>query len=304
MSTPLQILRPIAVTDAVLTASNVPETDYPAWNAATAYVLGDRVIRTSTHRVYERLAPGTTATAPETDLANWLDISATNRWKMFDTLVSSQTVHNASIVLTLTPGAIHNAIALVGLNADSVRIRQINGTDGVTYDKTTALQAPPSRPDWWTYFFEPIYRKQTALALDLPTYIANTTVEVTINHTSNTPAVGALLLGVALPVGDLPPLSGAQVGITDYSRKERNAFGEMQLVERAWNKRSQVRVLIPNNQLDATQDLLARIRATPTLWVASQQLESLAIYGFYRDFSAVIAYPDYSECQLEIEGLI
>lgn len=301
---PLRILNPLSVNDITLTSSSVAENDYAAWNAATAYAVGDRVIRTSTHRIYERLIAGTTATAPENDAANWLNVSATNRWKMFDNIVSSQTVSASSIVVTLTPGTIHNAVALIDVVATSVRIKQTNTTDGVVYDKTISMQSPPSRPDWWTYFFEPIYAKQTALALDMPTYGAGTTIEITIANTGGNAACGVLLMGTSLPIGEFGVQRGAQVGITDYSRKERNAFGEAIVVERAWNKRSVMELLVPNNQIDAMQSLFANIRAVPTLWVGSDEFESLAIYGFYKDFAAVIAYPDYSQCRLEIEGLI
>jgi hypothetical protein len=39
----------------MLTASNVAETDYTAYNGATTYVGGDRCISTTTHKVYESL---------------------------------------------------------------------------------------------------------------------------------------------------------------------------------------------------------------------------------------------------------
>ena len=305
MSNPLRLLKPLTITDSLLTASSLAETDYAAWNPATAYNAGDRVIRTGVHRIYERLIAGTTATAPESDPANWLDYSATNRWKMFDALVGSQSVAAAgTITLTLTPGTIHNAVALINLAATSVRVKQTNTTDGVVYDQTISLQSPPSLPDWWTYFFEPIYQKTTALAIDMPTYLASTTVEITITNTAGNAACGACLIGRVQAVGDQGIQYGAKVGITDYSRKERNSFGEYRVVERAWNKRADMAMLVPNNQIDGLQALFASLRTTPTLWVGADGYESLAVYGYYKDFSAVISYPTYSQMSLEIEGLI
>ena len=305
MSNPLRILKPLTITDSILTAASLAENDYAAWNAATAYNAGDRVIRTSTHRIYERIIAGTTATAPESDPTNWLEYSATNRWKMFDAMVGSQSQSATStITLTLTPGAIHNAVALLNLNATSVRVKQTNTTDGVIHDQTISLQSPPSLPDWWTYFFEAISQRSTALALNMPTYGANTTVEITITNSSGNAACGACLIGRTQAIGDLGVQYGAQVGITDYSRKERNSFGEYQIVERAWNKRAQLGLLVPNNQIDGLQALFASLRTTPTLWVGSDDYEALAIYGYYKDFSAVIAYPTHSQMNLEIEGLI
>lgn len=301
MSTPLRILKPIPVTDSILTSSTITETDYAAWNAATAYSVGDRVIRTSTHRIYERLIAGTTATAPESDSANWLEYSATNRWKMFDSLVGSQSTAAGGMTVTLTPGTVFNGVALINTTATSARIKVTNDIDGVVYDKTISMQAPLSQPDWWTYFFEPITQRNSAIALDLPTYGMDTDVEITL---AGGAACGYCLIGTVINLGDLGVQRGAQVGITDYSRKERNAFGEYRVVERAWNKRAQMGVLIPNNQIDGVQSLLASLRTTPTLWVGSDSFESMAVFGYYKDFSAVIAYPNYSQMSLEIEGLI
>lgn len=41
------VIDPIAITDLVLTATNVAETDYAAYNSGTSYALGDKVILTS-----------------------------------------------------------------------------------------------------------------------------------------------------------------------------------------------------------------------------------------------------------------
>jgi len=41
------VIDPIAITDLVLTSTNVAETDYAAYNSGTSYALGDKVILTS-----------------------------------------------------------------------------------------------------------------------------------------------------------------------------------------------------------------------------------------------------------------
>lgn len=301
MTSLLRILKPIPVTDSVLTSSSVAEDDYPVWNAATAYTVGDRVIRTATHRIYERVVAGTTATAPENDDINWFDYSATNRWKMFDNLVGSQTQKTGGFTVTLTPGTVFNGVALINTRATSVRIKVTHSIDGVVFDRTITMQAEISKPDWWTYLFEPISERTTALALDVPTYGVNTTVEITLDGVG---ACGHCLVGTMIDVGEFGVMRGATVGIADYSRKNRNEFGEFMVVERDWNKRMQVGLLVPNNHIDGLQVLFANLRTAPTLWVGSEIYESMAVYGFYRDFSAVIAYQNHSQMSLEIEGLI
>jgi hypothetical protein len=38
----MKLIRPVTVTNSVLTYSNVPETDYTAWSGATAYTVSTR----------------------------------------------------------------------------------------------------------------------------------------------------------------------------------------------------------------------------------------------------------------------
>lgn len=51
----MKIIRPITITDAMLIDSNVAENDYPAYNPATTYVGGGRVIVAAQHKIYEAL---------------------------------------------------------------------------------------------------------------------------------------------------------------------------------------------------------------------------------------------------------
>lgn len=64
-----QVLSPITITSAMLTACNVSEPDTStgevAWNALTTYAIGNEVVRTTTHRVYTAIASGVDAGLPE-----------------------------------------------------------------------------------------------------------------------------------------------------------------------------------------------------------------------------------------------
>jgi hypothetical protein len=51
----MKIIRPITITDAMLTDTNVAENDYSAYNPATTYVGGNRVIVAAQHKIYESL---------------------------------------------------------------------------------------------------------------------------------------------------------------------------------------------------------------------------------------------------------
>ena len=296
----MKVIKPVAVTDAVLISSTAPETDYSAWAAGTAYSVGNRVIRTSTHRIYERLIAGTTATAPELDAVNWIDIAPTNRWAMFDSEVSTQTALASPLTVVIKPGFV-NGIALFGLVGDSLTVTVRDSLAGsVVYSRTLALDGT-ILADWYQYFFEPYVQRADVVLTDLPPY-GDAHITLTLTG-SGTVKCGIVALGTVYTLGDTQ--QGASVSIVDYSRKETDAFGVTSFVQRAYSKRMSVNLLLANAQLNKTQRVLADLRASPAAWVGTDApgYEPLTVYGFYKDFSIDIAYPQLSYCSLEIEGL-
>lgn len=297
----MKLIRPKSVTDSTLTSSNVTEADYPVWNAATAYSVGQFVIRTTgVHKIFRRLVAGTTATPPENDTTNWQDYGATNRWKMFDAVVGSQTTNANTIVVEVTPGAVTNAVALLNCVAQSVRVRMIDAVEGVVYDQTVQMLDNSLVTDWWHYFFEPIIQRQDVVFLDMPAY-GTAKIEITVTNTGDTAACGVAVLGMLQTIGTTT--TGASVGIKDYSRKETDAFGNYIIVPRAFSKRGNFNVKVERDATDGVQRTLADLRTTPVVYIGSDEFESTIVYGYYRDFDVVISSWPLSDCNIEIEGL-
>lgn len=295
----MKIVRPLTVTDAVLTSSNVAETDYAAYNGASTYAAGDRVISTTTHRIYESLVGGNTGNAL-TDTTKWLDVSATNRWKMFDDSNTSQTSNADSIAVELAATGRVDSVALLNIAAASVQITMTDSVEGVVYDETYSLISDSGISDWYAYFFEPIERKSDFAVTDLPPY-ADADIAITLADTGATVECGTCVVGLSKEIG--ATLHGARLGIIDFSRKEQDAFGNYSITERAFSKRRSFTVLVDNTYVDALDKLLAAYRATAVVYVGTDSYTSTIAYGFYKDFSIEIAYPSNSLCSLEIEGL-
>jgi hypothetical protein len=294
----MKLVNPVIVTPAMLNSS-VPETDYAAWAAGTAYVAGDRVIRTSTHKVYERLLSGTTATAPESDPVNWLDIGFTNRWKVFDQSTGSQTTNAGSIVMTIVPGAVCNTVALLNLEASSVRVKVTDPIEGVVYDITKYTALDNTIGNWDEYFFDYITRTDTLIFLGLPNYI-NASIEITITE-ATTAKVGVLAIGRAIELGGAQ--YGATMGITDYSKKEADDFGGYTLLQRAYSTRNSFKLMIPKEIVNQVKKLLTEVRATPVVWIGSEEYTGTINYGFYKDFNITIVYSTACECVIDIESM-
>jgi len=276
------VIRPQAVTDAVLTASNAPEDDHPAWDAEATYALGDRVISTATHRIYESAIADNLGNDPTAGATQWIDTGPTNRWAMFDEALGTLTTRTGSLTVNLKPSADVNGLAILDADAATVRV-QAPG-----YDETLAA----------TVGGEPI-RSLTFLDLDVT---AGATIVVTIDAASGAlpVSVGTLLIGTVEPMG-LAEISPT-LGITDYSLKETDDFGNTEPVERAWAKRMSVKAQITTPALDNLVRRVASLRARPALWIGQAGFDSLTIYGFFRDFSAEVS-ERVSVCSYTIEGL-
>lgn len=299
----LTVVRPAAITPAMLVDTNVPENDYPEWSAATTYAKDQRVIVAAQHKVYQSLADANTGNSPTAVItpAKWVEVGPTNRWKPFDKSVSSQAVHANAISYRLKPGMAITYLAALNLTgATSMRVRVVDPTYGPVYDKTLSLSRIPVAAGWWAWFFGERRAPSQALFNDLPSFpAADVLIEI---EGSEALAVGVLLLGQARSFS-MGVRMGARVGIQDYSRKERTEFGDVVLVERAFAKRASFSMLLNASEVDSFQTFLASVRATPCLWIGSNRYESTTVYGFYKSFDIVISYYNYSDSELELEGL-
>ena len=296
----MRLIRPTTLTDAMLTSSTAPETDYPAWSSVTAYTVGARVILTATHRRYEALAASTNV-SPSTDPTKWLDLGPTNRWAMFDARVGTATSRTGSLQVGLAPGTI-DALALIDTEAESATVTlTVSGVQ--VYSRSQTFNVGGVAIDnWFSWFFEPLGQKTSMLFLDVPVYAAGQlSVTLTRDNPADSVSCGTLLVGRQLSLGDTE--HGADIGIIDYSRKETDQFGVTSVVERAFAKRMTAKVVMATDAIDDIHRSLAALRATPVLWIGSERFESLTVYGFYKEFSIDIAYPTVSYCSLTIEGL-
>lgn len=235
------------------------------------------------------------------DGSNWLFAAPSNRWAMFDNGAGTMTSDPARIDVTIEPGERVDALALLNIeNAADVQVIMTAAPDGVVYDETFDMTSSGPIFDWYSYFGEAIELSRALLVADLPSY-SNPSIQVIIS--GGDISVGVFVLGRSFDLGRTLH-NGAQVGITDYSRKEADDFGNYAIVERAFAKRGSFQNLITAGQVDGVQETLADYRATPAVYSASPDYDATLIFGFFRDFQIEIAYPNESLVSIEIEGLI
>lgn len=297
----MKIIRPLAV-DASNLTSNIAEDDGPEYSAAATYALGAVVINASgsgaTHHAYESLAAANQG-HELSDLAWWLDLGATNKFKMFDQ-VNGTATQSGTGTIDVTVAATNRTDGLALLGLDATQVQVIVTQSGVTlYDQTYDLRADTGITSWYDWFFQEVEFTTDLVLTDLPPN-SGTHIRVIITGTG-TAACGTMVLGQVRDLGSTPV--GARGGITDYSRKVTDDFGNVTLVERGYAKRWSFQPLIEKAQVDPLFRILAQYRATPIIWIGAEEYQSTYIYGWVRDWAVEIAYPNHSLLSLEIEGL-
>ena len=302
----LSVLVPSTITSAMLT-STVAETDYTAWSSGTTYAVGNRCISTTTHRVYESLVASNTNHDP-TDISNrigatpwWLDVSATNLWKMFDDQTTSQTTATTSMTVTLEPGSF-NAFALLGLSAETITATVTDlGSSTVLYSYTGDLE--DSAPeDYYEYFFS-AFSPQTDFIVDGLDSYSNMELIVTLSVVSGDVKCGML------QVGDLRVLGltqyGAKAKPKTYSYIKVNDYGENEIVRRKKATDLSCTAWLKVEEANSVANTLGDLLDVPALWIASdlQQHRALRVFGLG---SGDISFDHYQDCllTLNVNGLI
>ncbi len=302
-TTTAQVTRaPDLITGTGLVATNVPENDYPEWTAGT-YNQGDRRIIAAEHTVYEVVAE-TTTDSPLDGLAKspptWMVVGGTNRWKAFDDKVGTATESPEEIRYSLMPGAGVDAVAFFGVDAGGVQVIVTDPLRGEIYNSITAPVLTDGIETWWDYFFAPIELRQDFVVSGLGA-TKYCRIDIIITKTGGAAKVGAIVMGKLANLG--LAVYGTSVGITDYSRKERDVWGNTIIVERAFSKRADFQVAVETREVGRVQRVLAQYRATPIVWIGADNSEETLVYGFYRDFDIVIANPAISDANISVEGL-
>lgn len=298
----MKFIDPIAITDGLLTSSSLTEADYPAWSSGTVYAAGDRVILTSTHRIYQRVSAGSSPTAPNLDAVNWVDVGPTNKWAPFDQAVGTAATSGAATTMTwtITPGQVVTGLALLDMSCDSVTVSVAVGATTLysrTYDPTVSSAGIA---DWYAWFFESIDRRTSLVDTNLPAF-SEAVITVTLSGTAPL-LLGTLALGRPFTLGTT--LAGSKVSIVDYSTKTTDAFGTTTVVPRSYAKRLECNVIVSTPQASAISKRLADTRASPVVWIGEQDVDATLVYGWCREWAVELQYPTVSQCSLSIEGLV
>lgn len=302
------VIKPQTINDSVLT-STIPEPDAARgeveWSAGT-YSLGDQVIKSSTHKVYEVVADPNTDDDPEVGVnktpATWVAVGATNRYKMFDNTIGYASLADSPLELEFDFNSVMSSIAAFNISdVESINVKSIDPVDGVVYDRDIEMRDNSDIEGWHDYFFAPIEVVTRFIINDLPTY-PNATIKVTMTGVNI--SVGEMVLGNAIDLGVTEYGTGWQ-GL-DFSIKERDQFGVFSVTRGRTADLLDYDVTLDKSKFSFVKNTLKSLSSVAAVWIGDSDDENdgTAVFGYYRDAQINISSPSIIDMTIQVEGLI
>lgn len=303
----MKVVPGIEITPARLVLSNLPDADYPAYNSATAYKIGDRV---TIDRINYEAVVANTNRHPVTDTvspAAWLSMGWVNKYRMFNKNIGSTwkigtfTSTPELIDFTIRPGQRVNSIGLVGVFASSVRIvMTVPGTTDPVYDKTFAMSLKAGG-SWYQYYFGQFTTKDNLADFELPPF-NNADIRVIVSAPGGTAQVGMMVLGWSKSIGIA--VYGTSLGRKSYSTIREEFDGSVTITNRGRRRFINFQVVLDGDQISSTQRTLDSVEGMPALFVGASELDYTVIAGIFDDFDTGLPTYNRGEFTLKVRSLM
>lgn len=294
----MQIIVPTTLT---LVSSTATASPYDEWDIATAYVTGDRVTVSTAapHLVYEALQ-ASTAKVPADEPTYWALVGVTNPYKLIDDRTSTATTGTTEFETVVTFAERASHFGVFGLsNVTQVRFELEH--DGATViDETYEMTVFDPAASYSDYFFGTSYLQGSLIVL-IPGYYFGGTVTLTLTgETGATIGCGHFFIGLGTYLGRT--IQPYEDGAIDYSRKEPDEWGEVQLVERSYRERITAQFVARPERRDVVKRVLNVNRATPCAYDLNDDgsdWDGLRLFGFWRDYTLRLDEDIVADIELE-----
>jgi len=296
--------------------TNLPY-NYPVWSSSTTYAKGARV--RYIYWDFESLQDGNLFNYPPasgvplqttpTATSWWVCVGTENRYGLFDLKVNNTATTTGSFYAKWSHYKNITSVAVLNVKAVTVRLRVLENfpvAPVAIYDVTKGLSSTPII-DWYRYFFTETTTNISQIIFEnIPPGIYNVFELTATSDVGEVVSVGEIIGGYTYELGNTQ--YGVSAGIIDYSVKTVDAYGNVDITKRSFSKRMSSKIQIEKSKINAVQQIMYSLRATPCVWIGNEDdpdlQEPLIVLGYYKDFSTEISYPSYALMNLEIEGLI
>lgn len=287
------------------------EDGNPLWNVGATYAAGQRVYMANVHRVYESIKDGNTGKIP-TDPVNqfnaagvgtwWLDIGPTNKYAMFDGLVSSQTVMASPAVITMTPGQF-NGFALMGIDADTYAVQVLDAPGGtLVYNEPTTSLEGSQVADYYEYFFSPFKPVTQLVRTGIDPY-GTAQIKLTLSKANGPVKLGMFAIGDMRPSGI--PQRDATVEPQDFSVVKQDAFGNTKVIKRTNATGLTINTKMEKEDAATVLASIKEVLGVPVVVVGSQAqfYEWMTVFGLISARMSPAEFP-YVTLNLTVRGLV
>lgn len=230
------------------------------------YKAGERVIKTSTHNLYQCLVDTTQdpeVGATEDSTATWIVVGPTNKWAMFDDQNSTTTKSSGSFSVELESSDYIMAYGVTGSSGlTSVRCQVYDSGSNLIYDDTQSAFDNVGAPGDFIYASEDVFYKKKLYQTDIPP-TENFKAVFTFNGSDI--EIGNLTVGPAIELG--PCLSDSKNESLDLSEQVFDDFGNETYTERPIITFATYETISSIESSNITNRFLNVIRRKGCLWI-------------------------------------
>lgn len=304
----MNIIQPIEITPAMITACSLAEDPTAAWTSGT-YAIGDERHVAATHRVYRCAVAGSRTISPDLDPTNWKDMRPTNKMAPFDIYTSTQAIDDTADISYTINTRFCRDMALYGLEGSSYTVTVKDAAGGTVIDTRTG---PLKTHDggWWSYLFGDRYFVRQVILSNLPMRPA---AEITITVSAGTGArraVGMIVLGNMRQLFGTGDWGGTEYGATaepvTFSYIKTEDDGTTSIVRRHKATNIRASVMLPRNQADKAVQLLQGVLDIPVAVIATEAPGYAGLTTFGLIESSPVSYDSNNIARIDfnVKGII
>lgn len=301
----MKILFPQSFT---ITSSNIENSTYSDYNNETAYAVGAYVYLPSNYGEYKCLVscsgvnPSTSVyDAEKNPNGKWLFLGATNKYKMFDKYLTSQSKRTGNITVQILAYEVQ-AIFLGNLDAASVKIQVV---DNYTQEVIETFEKRLIRDiiDAFDYGYgDWIENRKKQFIYERTTATRNVSLIIEINNGSNDAKCGIFCCGKVKEVGITK--WGVNVGALDYSTVVTDtSTGDTSLLEGNYAPTIDLYLFTYTANAMALNTILNDARGKGVVFMPGYS-DDMAIYGYKQKHSTLMSGPRQTIITVNIIGLI
>lgn len=268
------------------------------------YDVGNLVISADTHKTYSATADNYDDPVAGVDLTppTWVEVSATNKYKMFD--YSINTASSSVGDIQLLPAQTTTTLSMYGMsNVASVNIivKENSSSGAEIYNVTKDLTLPTPVDDMIAN--EALYRSKVMFS-DLPVF-ANPWINIVINRADTVEnwSIGDIAIGNARTMGVV--VYQSSTSRTSYDSVETDDFGNETIISRPSAEYTTFELSLQPIYADYVERILKDSLNKPRVYIGDKgNNEKLFTFGYYERSPITYVSPSLCETTLKVRGLV